>query len=441
MYALIGAGPMGLAAARNLSKHGVSFKGFELHDDVGGLWDIDNPHSTMYQSAHLISSKTMTEFKEFPMPEDTATYPNHYEMRAYFRKYAAQFQLYQHYQFSTRVIRAEREARGWTVTSLHDGTERSEHFDGLIIANGTLHHPNIPKFPGSFSGTMMHSAEYKSADQLRDKRVLIIGCGNSGADIAVEAVHHAQSVDISLRRGYYFLPKFIGGKAIDTIGGAIQLPRAIKQRVDAQLIRAVVGKPSDYGFPDPDYPMYASHPVMNTLILHHAGHGDIKPRKDIVHMDGERVHFKDHTYGDYDLIILATGYKLHYPFIDRKELNWPSDAGAPHLYLNSFHPRANDLFVLGMIEATGLGWEGRNEQAELLALYLRNHEANTEAVREFDRRKAKLADKRIDGGYSYLPLDRMAYYVHKESYLKDIRMESRRLRGGLDELTTSASTA
>lgn len=64
MYAVIGAGPMGLATARNLSKQGLPFVGYELNNDVGGLWDIDNPHSTMYETAHLISSKRMTEFRE-----------------------------------------------------------------------------------------------------------------------------------------------------------------------------------------------------------------------------------------------------------------------------------------------------------------------------------------------------------------------------------------
>lgn len=436
MYALIGAGPMGLAAARNLSKHGVAFKGFELHADVGGLWDIENPHSTMYEGAHLISSKTMTEFKEFPMEDSVAAYPDHRAMRSYFQSYAQHFDLYKHFSFQSRVLNAQRTGDGWAVEYEDPSGQHTESFQGLIVANGTLHHPNTPAFEGAFDGEIIHSAEYKSPDQLRDRRILIIGCGNSGADIAVEAVHHAERVDISLRRGYYFLPKFIGGKPIDTLGGRFQLPRPIKQRVDAKLIRAVVGKPSDYGFPDPDYPMYASHPVMNTLILHHAGQGDITPRPDVARFEGGSVRFRDGRQQDYDLIILATGYKLHYPFIDRKELHWPADAGAPQLYLNVFHPDAQDLFILGMIEATGLGWEGRNEQAELLALYLRNLEGNTRAAQEFDARKRARARDRIDGGYGYLKLDRMAYYVHKESYLRAIRLESRRLRGGLDELTT-----
>ena len=70
--ALIGAGPSGLAGARNLQKLGIPFQGFEAYDDVGGLWNIGNPRSTVYQSAHLISSKRTTEFAEFPMADSVA---------------------------------------------------------------------------------------------------------------------------------------------------------------------------------------------------------------------------------------------------------------------------------------------------------------------------------------------------------------------------------
>jgi len=91
--ALIGAGPSGLAAARNLQKQGLAFQGFEAHTDVGGLWNIDNPRSTVYESAHLISSKTTTEFAEFPMRAEVADYPSHREMRQYFMDFAEHFGL------------------------------------------------------------------------------------------------------------------------------------------------------------------------------------------------------------------------------------------------------------------------------------------------------------------------------------------------------------
>src|SRR5690554_2363862 len=431
MYAIIGAGPMGLASARNLQKLGIPFIGFEQHSDVGGLWDIDNPHSTMYESAHLISSKRMTEFAEFPMDDSVAPYPHHSEMRRYFHDYASHFQLRRHYEFNTRVIELTPDGDGWMLLSERDGVQQRRRFDGVLIANGTLHKPNIPGLPGQFSGELMHSADYRSPEVFKGKRVLLVGCGNSGADIAVDAVHHAASVDISLRRGYYFLPKFVRGRPIDTLGGKRRLPRPLKQRVDAAMIRMILGKPSDYGLPDPDYRMYESHPVVNSLILHHLGHGDITPRRDIAAIDGHTVTFTDGERGDYDVLLLATGYKLNYPFIERKHLNWPETAAAPQLYLNVFHPTYDNLFMMGMIEATGLGWEGRNEQAELVALYLRQLAAGAPAaakLQEIKRRQASLA---VDGGYRYLKLDRMAYYVHKESYRRAVLGHVRELRRGL----------
>lgn len=418
MYAVIGAGPMGLACARNLQKQGISFTGFELHSDVGGLWDIDNPHSTMYETAHLISSKRMTEFAEFPMKDSVAQYPSHHELKAYFRDFVDHFGLREHYEFRTRVLRIEREGDLWQITTECDGQQQTRTFSGVMIANGTLHTPNMPELPGEFTGELMHSADYRSPEVFRDKRVLIVGCGNSGADIAVDAVHHARSTDMSLRRGYYFLPKFLKGKPVDTIGGKLKLPRAIKQRVDSALIRMVMGKPSDYGLPDPDYRMYESHPVINSLILHHLGHGDITPRRSIDRVEGKTVHFSDGESADYDLILMATGYLLDYPFIDKKHLNWLPNEDAPSLYLNMMHPEYDNLFLMGMVEATGLGWEGRNQQARLAAIYIREQQNDTAAAGELKQQKKAHADERLDGGYNYIKLARMAYYVNKDAYLE-----------------------
>lgn len=440
MYAIIGAGPMGLCTARQLHKHGIDFVGFELHTNVGGLWDIENPHSTMYESAHLISSKGTTQFAEFPMRDEVAPYPHHSEMRRYFRDYAEHFGLYAHYQFSTRVVEIQRLEHGWKLISEQDGVQREWLFDGVLMANGTLHTPNQPALPGPFSGELMHSSDYRSAAVFDGKRVLVIGCGNSACDIAVDAVHRAASVDLSVRRGYYFLPKFTLGRPTDTLGGAIKLPRPLKQWLDGLLVRALVGKPSQYGLPDPDYKLYESHPVMNSLVLHHLGHGDIKARRDVARVEGRLVTFSDGEQAEYDLILQGTGYKLDYPFIDRAHLNWPSSAGAPQLYLNVFHPEYDDLFMLGMVEASGLGWQGRDEQAELVALYIQGLQAGSQAARDFQALKRERASMRLDGGYHYLQLERMAYYVHKDSYRQSIAQHSAALRNDLATRTAATPT-
>jgi len=339
--------------------------------------------------------------------------------------------LRQHCRFATRVVRVERLSQGWRLVSEHAGVQREWQFDGVLIANGTLHTPNQPALPGEFAGELLHACAYKNADIFAGKRVLVIGCGNSACDIAVDAVHRARSVDLSVRRGYHFLPKFILGKPTDTFGGAVKLPRRLKQLVDGLVTRVLVGKPSQYGLPDPDYRLYESHPVMNSLVLHHIGHGDIQPRGDIRKVEGNSVTFANGGSAEYDLILQATGYKLDYPFIDRAELNWPDGADAPQLYLNVFHPQHDDLFMLGMIEASGLGWQGRAEQAELVALAIRQQldgRASARALRDTVRQRA---GQRVDGGYAYLKLPRMAYYVHKDSYRAAMRAHIAELRRDL----------
>jgi hypothetical protein len=101
--------------------------------------------------------------------------------------------------------------------------------------------------------------------------------------------------------------------------------------------------------------------------------------------------------------------------VDRAELNWTGMA--PKLYLNIFPPSFSGLFVMGMIEASGIGWQGRFEQAELIAAYIA---ADTAAQARFrDRATRPWPD--LTGGYHYLELERMSYYVNKDAYRRAVR--------------------
>lgn len=430
-YAIIGAGPSGLAAARNLQRFDIPWQGYELAGGVGGLWDIEAPRSTVYESAHLISSKGTTQFTEFPMAERVADCPSHRELVEYFRDYAKHFGLTEGYRFHTEVTRVEpRPEGGYDVTSVGPDGEHTEHHDGVLIANGTLSEPNVPTFAGHFDGELFHTSGYKSATVFAGKRVLIVGAGNSGCDIAVDAVHHAAAVDISVRRGYHFVPKYLFGKPSDALNQRKPLPARIKQAIDARVLRMFTGDPARFGFPKPDHKLYESHPIVNSLILHHLGHGDLAVRADIDRFDGHTVHFRDGSSGEYDVVVLATGYRLHYPFLDPALLRWQPPA-APDLYLNVVQPDRPDLFVLGMIEASGIGWQGRYEQAELVASYLRARSDAPAKAAAFEAR-ARGPKPDLSGGYHYLGVkegfERMAYYVNKDAYRSAVRREIEALR-------------
>lgn len=384
----------------------------------------------MYETAHLISSKKMTEFTDFPMREDVAEYPSHREMKQYFQDFAEHFDLLKHYHFGAEVVSCTPlggSGDGWRIVWRNDDGEHVEVFSGLLIANGTLSEPNMPAFEGAFAGEMIHSSDYRHPTQFGGKRVLVIGAGNSGCDIAVDAIHHGVSCDLSMRRGYYFVPKYVFGKPADTMGGAIKLPIALKRIVDGAILRWFVGDPQKYGFPKPDYKLYESHPVINSLVLYHAGHGDLNIRPDIDRFEGKTVHFKDGTQTDYDMILCATGYKLDYPFIDNTLLNWQGDA--PHLYLNCMHPERDDIFVLGMVEASGLGWQGRHEQAEMVVRYIKGLRRGAEDAHRLQQTKAQ-GYERATGGMAYIDLPRMAYYVDKATYRKAVTKWIAKLGGG-----------
>lgn len=422
-YAIIGAGPSGLASARALGRRGIAVEGYEASHGVGGLWDITNPRSTMYESAHLISSRTTTEFAEFPM-RTAVDYPGHRVLLEYFRDYAEHFGLTALFRFDTTVTRLEPRDGGWDLTSSGPEGEQTRWYDGVVLANGTLAEPNVPTFAGEFTGEILHTSGYKNAAQLAGKRVLLIGAGNSGCDIAVDAVHRAASVDMSVRRGYYFVPRYLFGRPSDTLNQGRPLPPRIKQSIESRVLKAFTGDPARFGFPKPDYRIYESHPIVNTMILNHLGQGDLRIRADVDRFDGAVVHFRDGTSGEYDLVLLATGYTLDYPFVDRTQLQW--QGASPRLFLNMFPASFNGLYVMGMIEASGIGWQGRYEQAELLASYLA---AAPERAAAFRRRVTGEPWPDVTGGYHYLGLDRMAHYVNKDAYRGAVRREQK----GLDE--------
>ncbi|MGJ0388816.1 flavin-containing monooxygenase [Microbacterium sp. CGR1] len=427
-YAIIGAGPSGLAAARALTRRGIGVDGYEASSGVGGLWDIDNPRSTMYESAHLISSRTTTEFTEFPM-RSTVDYPGHRVLREYFEDYAEHFGLTELFRFETAVTRLEPRDGGWDLTSAGPQGEQTQWYAGVVLANGTLARPNIPAFTGSFSGELMHTSSYRSPAQLAGKRVLLIGAGNSGCDIAVDAVHHAASVDMSVRRGYYFVPRYLFGRPSDTLNQGRPLPARIKQAVDSRVLKAFTGDPVRFGFPKPEYRIYESHPIVNTMVLNHLGQGDLRIRADIDRFDGSTVRFRDGTADDYDLVLLATGYTLDYPFVDRRHLQW--QGAAPRLFLNLFPSSFNGLYVMGMIEASGIGWQGRYEQADLLATYLDAVEHDAPNAARFRERVTTQPWPDLTGGYRYLGLARMAYYVNKDAYRGAVRREREALESSV----------
>ena len=155
----------------------------------------------------------------------------------------------------------------WRVT-LTGGETRE--YGGLVIANGHNWDPKLPAYPGNFDGLSLHSARYKTPDVLAGKRVLVVGGGNSGCDIAVESAQHAAKTFLSLRRGYHYLPKFLRGKPIDVCGERLLswgLPLWLRRQITRLLVFWTSGLPEHYGLPRPDHRLLETHPIINSQML------------------------------------------------------------------------------------------------------------------------------------------------------------------------------
>ena len=428
---VIGAGPCGLLAAAALKKRGVPFEIVDAGRQPGGIWDIERDATPMYDSAHFISSKQLSGFPGFPMPDTYPDYPRHDLILDYIRSFAKHHDLERHITFGVRVeSAARRDDGGWKVR-LSSGDER--HCSAICVATGTTWQPRVPQVPGHFTGEAYHSFYYRSPKEFEGKRVLIVGGGNSGADIACDAARSASAAFISLRRGYYFIPKFIFGQPTDVFAHTgPQLPRWLEERVFGFLMnRILVGNLTRYGLQKPDHPILRSHPILNTQILHHLGHGDIQARRDIKSLDGRTVHFVDGKSEEIDLIIWATGYDKRFPFLPEGELGGTADGSvgpnkdALDLYLNVFHRHHADIFFMGLFETDGAAYGLAGMQAELIAAYLDSTlPAETRAA--FDQlRTADRPDLR--GGVHYIESIRHNYYVKGDVYEKVLRKAAQTL--------------
>lgn len=379
-YLVIGAGPAGLAALRAFRQQGLPVEAVEQHADIGGQWLYGAENSAVYATTHLISSKGTTAFLDYPMPEDWPPYPHHAQVQEYLRAFARDHDLYPLITFNCRLERLQRSDAGWLA---HFSDGRSRQYDGVVIANGHLTEPDLPELPGSFDGEILHSKVYKTPDIFAGKRVLVVGAGNTGCDIVVDAVHHAAQVLWSVRGGNHFVPKFIAGRPADEGNHQrkIILPRWLRSWLHEKVLRILVGPPERFGLPKPAHRLYDRTPIVNSLVLQHLGQGDVQVRTTIREVQGRKVVFADGRSDEVDLILLATGYRIVFPFLDTGMLNWRG--AGPHLFMNIFPPRDIGLFVVGLLEGAGIGWPGRDLQARLVAAYIKARQSGTAAAGQF----------------------------------------------------------
>jgi cation diffusion facilitator CzcD-associated flavoprotein CzcO len=423
---IIGAGCSGFTTAKRLKDAGVPFDCFEISDDVGGNWYYKNPNglSACYQSLHIDTSKWRLAFEEFAAPSDWPDFPRHDQLLAYFRAYVDHFGLRPLITFNTRVERAVRGTDGrWSVT-LSSGETRD--YEVLFVCNGHHWDPRLPDYPGAFDGVAFHAHAYCDPFDpvdLRGKRIVVVGMGNSAMDIASEASQRpiAKTLWVSARRGVWVLPKYLDGRPADKGAAPAWMPRSLVKAIARRKIKQSIGRMESYGLPAPDHEPLDAHPSVSGEFLTRAGCGDISFKPAIRAFEGQRIRFEDDSVEEVDVVIYATGYKISFPFFDDPDLVPNGEHRLP-LFKRMMKPGVDNLFYMGLAQPLPTLVNFAEQQAKLAAAYLAGRYRPPErAVMEAVIRK----DEALHLG-GYYPSARHTIQVDFAIYVRDLLEEVKR---------------
>jgi cation diffusion facilitator CzcD-associated flavoprotein CzcO len=304
---VIGAGPAGLAVGAALRARNVPFVMLERHASVGSSW---RGH---YERLHLHTPKSQSALPFLNYPRSYPRYPSRDQVIAYLDEYARAFDIQPH--FGHDVVRCTPTASdGWEVET-QAATWRGRY---LVVATGFNRVPCMPVQPGrdSFAGSILHSRDYANGESFRGKRVLVVGFGNSGAEIALDLWEHGAQASISVRGPVNVIPREVLGMPVTHLALASRhLPPRMADRVNALVVRLTIGDLTRHGIrkrSDGPFIEVLEHrqvPVIDVGTVALIKRGLIRMRPAITSFDRAEVCFADGRRESYDAVILATGFQ------------------------------------------------------------------------------------------------------------------------------------
>lgn len=366
---IIGAGPAGLASAGSLRKKNIPFVILEKSDTIAKSW-VDH-----YDRLSLHTIKELSALPHMPFPDDYPTYIPKNTLLDYYKNYCANFEIRPI--FNAQVKQISEDQNQWKV-SCSNGQEYTSKT--IIVCTGFNQVPYTPDFEGleSFEGSIIHSHTYKNPAQLAGKSVLVVGMGNSGAEIALDLSLHNKETDISVRGPVNIVPRdFLGNPTQKTAKKLAILPTFIGDRIGRLVQNISMGNLKKYGleqaklFPAQQLREYGKTPVIDLGTIPQIKKGRIKVQPGILKLSAKEVHFKNGTQKIYDHIILATGYRSKVesfaPFV-KDHLN---KQGHPNKLILKSQGKNQACFVGFNAYASGL-LESIHEQAIEVAEILSN---------------------------------------------------------------------
>jgi len=394
---VVGAGPAGLAAMTALAQAGIAFEGVESHGQAGGIWDQSNPRSSVYDSLTTNTSRYTTHLGH-PMPSEWPDFPPHRQAHSYLQAHAEQAGLIPRIRFHTLFKGAAKSPRGTWIAKLR--TQDAAHsvtaeYRAIIVATGMHNkqnciYPEVLRYRAKLCGLpVIHSAEYRNATPYTGKRVLVVGIGVSGTDIANEVSRVAQRTLLSFRSVPWFVPANVFGKPGDVaaIGRTAWLPFWI-QRGAFRVIRAMtIGHPRRIGLPVPSHRLLDRFAVTDRGIVEALKTKRVIIRSEVAGIENGLVHFQDgqHKPEPIDAVIFATGYARNYPLLEGIDADQrPLCDILPFLI---FHPSEPGIaYMAETITATGC-WPVFLEQGRAIAAYFSGEQRGRKNISEFNARR------------------------------------------------------
>jgi dimethylaniline monooxygenase (N-oxide forming) len=480
--AVIGAGPSGLATVKELLDEGLEPTCFDRASGLGGVFRFGEDDGVVWESCRLTSSPLLTSFSDFPAPREQLMHLSVGEYVDYLGRYCDAFGVRPHLRFGHDVEAITRNADAtWTVRTRSAAGVHEAQFDAVAVCSGLHQHPHVPEFPGqrSFTGEILHGAHYRRPSQVKGKRVLIVGAGESGADVTAEVAANAAETVLSLRRGVAVQSRVQLGKPKDLQTSRLMNSTAhwvfqTRNPADDRKRRVYKWTFVPFLFVDKalqqtslflfDYlPLYRAPSLaairtnlrmrkLNRQLLRESGGtfteqfgtkddefvraivtGRCRRVPGIARFDGPRVEFEDGTSFTPDLVIFCTGFDTRMPFVDE------SVAAAPR-FLHLFNPEVGAS--LGFIGFLRPAFGAIPPLAELQARYfalvqsgrrvLPSPAEMRESIAQWRAYRAhffRAVRGRLDHLVEHTPFcDELASWIGCKPAWQDIRRESRRFQ-------------
>ncbi|KAF9610766.1 hypothetical protein IFM89_024622 [Coptis chinensis] len=319
---IVGAGPSGLAVGACLKEQGVPFVVLERADCIASLWQ-----KRTYDRLKLHLPKQFCQLPKLPFPKEFPEYPTKKQFITYLESYANHFEITPRFNECVQSAKYDETCGLWRVKTVSTtGSTRTEVeyiCRWLVVATGENAERVMPEIDGlsEFKGPVTHASEYKSGEDYRGKRVLVVGCGNSGMEVCLDLCNHNALPSMVVRSSVHVLPREFLGRSTFELASTLMkwLPLWLVDKFMLIMAWLVLGNMAKYGIKRPAMGplqlknMVGKTPVLDIGALKKIKSGDIKVVPGIKRFLGHSVELVTGEQLDIDSVVLATGYRSNVP--------------------------------------------------------------------------------------------------------------------------------